>query len=108
MTKRDIIIICIVLIGGSVIGWGLKSCMVKPSVPEIFNDVKYVRAEDSLKSLINASKDSISIYKKHILYTDSLVIINRKNLRYDNEIIKNFTPSGRQRYLDSLFKSAGI
>jgi len=107
MSKRDLYIICAiaVLFGG--IGWGLKSCTVKPPVEKTFDNSAYLRREDSLNMIIKGNNDSILVFKQYLRHTDSLSKINFKNLSDAKKQFKNFTTASRIRYIDSLFKGTG-
>lgn len=108
MTKKDVFLILIFVIPSLIAGWGAHSFTHPKVVTTVYDDSKSVRKEDSLRKIISCNSDSITVYKQHIQHTDSLVILNRKKLSYDDKLIKNFTISSRKHYLDSLFKSAGL
>jgi len=108
ITKKDLIVIGIFVFIGAVMG-GLVVYLAKPSdiIYKQENVDKYRRANDSLVSIIKADKDSISSYYKLIGHYDSLMLVNKKAISHDKNLIKNFTVDSRRRYLDSLFKVAG-
>jgi hypothetical protein len=109
ITKKDVLVLGIVAMSFSFIGASVMSLFKKDEVIIQQPDLsKYKAKEDSLIRIINTNKDSILVYKKHIFYTDSLMIVNRKKLTNDKKLIQNFTSDSRKRYLDSLFKSAGL
>lgn len=109
MSKKDLIIICIIaglfsIIGGA-IGYfiGYKSVVIP--LPD---NSKYIRHIDSLNVLNRADKDSIVVFKKVMRINDSLSLLNIKKLSHDKKLIDNFTPITRKRALDSIFALQGI
>jgi hypothetical protein len=115
ISKRDIIILCIVFIFG-ISTKSLYDYINGLNVKDYsLENLQLVKQMDSLILVIYqrdnqiSSRDTvISKMKLRQLQTDSLIVKNHEKLKNDKEKVKVFTPDSRNKYVDSLLKSAGV
>jgi len=108
MDKKKIGIACLVVVLLTVMFLLGRNSNKQTIVIHSPNSAKYQRAIDSLTSLNRDYKDSV---KNAYTMIDSLKnkkLINNKKVKNEIKQIKNFTPTSRQRFHDSVMLSNGF
>lgn len=98
-------LIAIIVIVVFFLGRMSKKDQVKIIEPNISG---FQRKEDSLMRVILLSKDSIKVAYRAIDSIKSQKVINKKKVKNGIIQITNFTPSSRDRWHDSVMRSAGL
>lgn len=104
MTKRDLIIIGIIFALSITIGIAIGRMSSKTETVLTLPDYsKYKVQNDSIKNLYKLSQDTIKILYIRLDSIQKKIVKNHINLNNGIIKIKQFTPSSRKRYLDSVY-----
>jgi len=101
MTKKDWILIIVILLSGIIIGGAIFYRKPQPVTDTTKYDAIYKQI-DSLKQATNILTKHIDTLKSRVIVTDAAIGNNLKSIANEIKVIKKFTPTSRSRYLDSL------
>lgn len=107
-TKKFFIIIAIVAAAFGVIGFGVSRLIQKPVIIEKLIDTQ--KFDRIIDSVVLAGKQAQFIIDEQQKLNDSLIVLlkNKNQHKHETKQIKDFTPTGRLSWHDSVMSSNGL